>query len=74
MVGQLGFEPRTRGLKGPCSNQLSYRPKSIGLVNYTEIELKRQSNLVVATVFFLEQWSDQRGERKAGHEIKVELA
>lgn len=26
MEGPLGFEPRTRGLKGHCSNQLSYGP------------------------------------------------
>jgi hypothetical protein len=26
LEGPLGFEPRTRGLKVPCSNQLSYGP------------------------------------------------
>ena len=26
MEGQEGFEPSTRGLKGRCSNQLSYWP------------------------------------------------
>lgn len=27
LVPPLGFEPRTQDLKGPCSNQLSYRGK-----------------------------------------------
>ena len=26
-VGRAGFEPATRGLKAPCSDQLSYRPR-----------------------------------------------
>gem|GEM_PF-4470324 len=28
LEGPLGFEPRTRGLKGLCSNLLSYGPKN----------------------------------------------
>lgn len=28
LVGRLGFEPRTNGLKIRCSNRLSYRPES----------------------------------------------
>jgi hypothetical protein len=48
MVGQLGFEPRTRGLKGPCSNQLSYRPKSDAEPSYyTVISLKTSMMTVV---------------------------
>ena len=27
MVSREGFEPSTPGLRGPCSNQLSYRPR-----------------------------------------------
>ena len=27
VVSREGLEPSTPGLKGPCSNQLSYRPK-----------------------------------------------
>ena len=35
MVSREGFEPSTPGLKGPCSNLLSYRPKY--LLYYTAI-------------------------------------
>ena len=29
MVSREGLEPSTPGLKGPCSNQLSYRPRNV---------------------------------------------
>jgi hypothetical protein len=37
-VGPLGLEPRTPGLKGRCSNQLSYRPSLLSLRLIFKIE------------------------------------
>ena len=36
MVSREGLEPSTPGLKGPCSNQLSYRPKLLKSFFFTE--------------------------------------
>ncbi len=33
MEGPVGLEPTTRGLKGHCSNQLSYGPVSVDTEN-----------------------------------------
>jgi hypothetical protein len=35
MEGPVGLEPTTRGLKGRCSNQLSYGPACINTGNLT---------------------------------------
>lgn len=32
MEGPVGFEPTTRGLKGHCSNQLSYGPAFASII------------------------------------------
>ena len=37
MVSREGLEPSTPGLKGPCSNLLSYRPKLL-MVGDTGVE------------------------------------
>gem|GEM_PF-1777734 len=51
LVGQLGFEPRTRGLKGPCSNQLSYRPKSVAEPSYYTVFSLKPSMMTAVFVF-----------------------
>ena len=38
MVSREGLEPSTPGLKGPCSNLLSYRPKLLMMVGDTGVE------------------------------------
>ena len=38
LVSREGLEPSTPGLKGPCSNQLSYRPKLLMLVGDRGVE------------------------------------
>ena len=37
VVSREGLEPSTPGLKGPCSNQLSYRPKLLINVRPTDL-------------------------------------
>ena len=35
MVSWEGLEPSTPGLKGPCSNQLSYQPTYVAILYYS---------------------------------------
>lgn len=38
MVSREGLEPSTPGLKGPCSNLLSYRPELLSVVGDRGVE------------------------------------
>jgi hypothetical protein len=50
MEGPLGFEPRTRGLKGHCSNQLSYGPVKQAVTDYIILILAKKSTARLAVV------------------------
>ena len=43
LVSREGLEPSTPGLKGPCSNLLSYRPKFSRIVDNTEADSENDS-------------------------------
>ena len=45
MVSREGLEPSTPGLKGPCSNQLSYRPPHGYIIALGKAKCKREIGL-----------------------------
>jgi hypothetical protein len=46
MEGPVGFEPTTRGLKGRCSNLLSYGPINMGVCHIILSLLERKKSTV----------------------------
>jgi hypothetical protein len=64
MEGPLGLEPRTRCLKGSCSNQLSYGPNSTAIIYliwaYLAIRLDNIELLLVLMLALAEQPKDER--------------
>lgn len=67
--GPLGFEPRTRGLKGRCSNLLSYGPilfPKMGITDYIILILRKKS--MTLAVFELLVRSALRPQKQQAHQ------